>query len=812
MKLISLELENFRQHRNTSIAFPDGVTGIIGPNGAGKTTILEAIAWALYGAPAVRGKNENIRSIVSEPSARVSAVLTFELGGHIYKITRSLEASGRGGQAVLEADGKALRSGMSEVSEAVTSILGMDYRAFFTSFFTGQKQLEFMAALDGRGREAAISRMLGYDRLTKAREQANQDRLGLEREIQGLEKGLPDPYELAQRAAAAQESLKAASAALSEAILRHQQVADKVGKLAPIKEELDQKAKRYEELTRRLEMDNSDLQRAKQRMGQLRQELDDLDAKKRELESILPDLRRYEEAGAEYKKLKDLQVYEAERQQLSGQINAINTEIRRIQSRLSELVGVQEEERKLSEAIAETEKQLSSLEEQLRLLREEHVARKHTLSAQIEQLEKQNADIQFRRSQIAQSGRQGVCPTCERPLGDELETVLGRFDAQIEDTNRRISALTAELEGLSSYQLNIADLAKERDRLARQLEDLRKEKSRADAKLSEFQTLARDAQLKKSQLDNLLKRLDSLPKGFDQARFQELQKIGEELRPVRERAIALRAALDREPSIRREEESVAAQVDELQTRIVELEGSIEALGFSTEEHESLSREFQEAVESLNSAAVEVERRKGEVNGARLVLQNVEREQCDYEDRMQELRLKRREHAHLRVLTEAFDRLRTELNNGIRPELEYIASELLSVMTDGRYNVLRISEDYKPVVVDDGEEKPVISGGEDDIVNLALRLAISQMIADRAGQLFSLLILDEVFGSLDETRRHNVVGLLQNLKNRFEQIILITHIESIHDAVDNCLWVEFDEETKTSRVVERRVEDLVEAVV
>ena len=46
---------------------------------------------------------------------------------------------------------------------------------------------------------------------------------------------------------------------------------------------------------------------------------------------------------------------------------------------------------------------------------------------------------------------------------------------------------------------------------------------------------------------------------------------------------------------------------------------------------------------------------------------------------------------------------------------------------------------------------------------------------------------------------NVLALLGNLKNRFEQIVLITHVESIHDAVDNCLWVEFDERTKTSRL-------------
>ena len=75
---------------------------------------------------------------------------------------------------------------MSEVSDAIAKLLGMDYRAFFTSFFTGQKQIEFMAQLEGRQRAAAISRMLGYDRVTRARDQANEDRKGLQREIDTL--------------------------------------------------------------------------------------------------------------------------------------------------------------------------------------------------------------------------------------------------------------------------------------------------------------------------------------------------------------------------------------------------------------------------------------------------------------------------------------------------------------------------------------------------------------------------------------------------------------------------------------------------
>lgn len=43
MYLVSIHLQNFRQHKDTHIQFIQGITGILGQNGAGKSTILEAI-------------------------------------------------------------------------------------------------------------------------------------------------------------------------------------------------------------------------------------------------------------------------------------------------------------------------------------------------------------------------------------------------------------------------------------------------------------------------------------------------------------------------------------------------------------------------------------------------------------------------------------------------------------------------------------------------------------------------------------------------------------------------------------------------
>jgi len=153
------------------------------------------------------------------------------------------------------------------------------------------------------------------------------------------------------------------------------------------------------------------------------------------------------------------------------------------------------------------------------------------------------------------------------------------------------------------------------------------------------------------------------------------------------------------------------------------------------------------------------------------------------------------------LDRAYTDLRTDLNVQLRPEMSELASAFLTELTDARYDELELDDSYNLTVIEDGVPKPVISGGEQDIANLCLRLAISQMIAERAGQSFSLLILDEVFGSLDEARRQNVVELLRGLQDRFEQVILITHIEQVREGLDRVINVRYDEETGMSVVTQ-----------
>ena len=143
MRLNSLRLCNFRQHADTYITFEDGLTGIIGANGSGKTTILEAIAWALYGQDAARGKKETIRSLRAGPNARVKVELDFELGGHRYRVERGLTHA----ELYLDGASSPIANSITGVGDMLRRRLGMTRDEFFNTYFTGQKELDVMAAM-----------------------------------------------------------------------------------------------------------------------------------------------------------------------------------------------------------------------------------------------------------------------------------------------------------------------------------------------------------------------------------------------------------------------------------------------------------------------------------------------------------------------------------------------------------------------------------------------------------------------------------------------------------------------------------------
>src|SRR5687767_12868699 len=160
MRLLQLRLQNFRQHADSRIDFRTGLTGIIGPNGAGKSTILEAVAWAIYGAGAARGTNDTIRFSRAPGRARVLVELAFELGGHEFKVNRTLSSA----DVFLDNGVTPVATGVGSVTSYLQSKIGMTRDEFFNTYFTSQKELQFLASLGPSDRGRFLAQVLGYER------------------------------------------------------------------------------------------------------------------------------------------------------------------------------------------------------------------------------------------------------------------------------------------------------------------------------------------------------------------------------------------------------------------------------------------------------------------------------------------------------------------------------------------------------------------------------------------------------------------------------------------------------------------------
>ena len=136
-----------------------------------------------------------------------------------------------------------------------------------------------------------------------------------------------------------------------------------------------------------------------------------------------------------------------------------------------------------------------------------------------------------------------------------------------------------------------------------------------------------------------------------------------------------------------------------------------------------------------------------------------------------------------------------------PELETNANALLARMTEGRMSIAlstqrqRASGDMQETldiaIADELGTRPyeLYSGGEAFRINFALRIALSKLLAQRAGSQLRALFIDEGFGSQDEIGRASLVDAISAIRSDFDLILVITHIDDLRDSFPLHLLVE-----------------------
>jgi exonuclease SbcC len=273
---------------------------------------------------------------------------------------------------------------------------------------------------------------------------------------------------------------------------------------------------------------------------------------------------------------------------------------------------------------------------------------------------------------------------------------------------------------------------------------------------------ARQAAGKVRDLQESLRRVERAEAQLTEVRTQ-LDGLTTEAKQTAER----RAALETELGPARDWEALLAQAEQamktVRAAIANLQTKLQTLGQQRGALQERLRLAEQAVAEVEQLAVQV--RDGE---RRL---NV-----------------------LKVLAQAFGKsgIPALLIEQTVPDLEAVANEVLSVLSDGRMSLaLRsqretkaktIQETLDIVIADERGERAYenFSGGEAMRVDLALRIALSVLLASRAGARCEMLVLDETCAPLDAQGRALFVDCLGRISDRFATVLVVTHVDELKE--------------------------------
>lgn len=383
---------------------------------------------------------------------------------------------------------------------------------------------------------------------------------------------------------------------------------------------------------------------------------------------------------------------------------------------------------------------------------------------------------------------------------------LARLQQQAEqdaEARERITALQAQAEALAQQIAAEAYAAEARKAREQALESLRAHQARLDA--DDYAPEAR------AELARVLAQLADL--GYDAAahqtikdRIQALSGAEADYRELEKARVSVEKEAEALKRLALEIEAQQARIAQLHDERTAQESDLEALRPTLAEAPRLAQRLAEA----RRQEAQARQRVGAARQNLAALQTLEQ-------RLETMRTQRETLAlRIGLLTELRDAFGV---NGIPamiiehtlPALEREANHILQRLTAGRMHVRfdtqretkagNLRETLDIIISDEKGTRPYenFSGGEQFRVNFAIRVALSRMLAERAGVRLRSLFVDEGFGALDADGRQRLVEAVKAVQNEFDLILVITHIDELREAFPTQIQVTKSEAGSTVEV-------------
>jgi DNA repair protein SbcC/Rad50 len=843
---VHLHLSGFLSYRDpVDINFRDfELSCIAGPNGAGKSSLLDAITWALFGQARKRDD-----SIINTHSDAAEVTFTFDYEGNTYRVIRSKT---REKSTILEFQilqgisqennhtWKPLTESSIRQTEArIQEILRMDYETFINaSFFLQGKADQFTQQRPG-DRKRILSGILGLEIWEQYRQKAADRRKEKEQLLSRLDGRLHEIAEELSEEVQRRNQLAELEKELDSLGKQRQDQEAIVNNIRQVNASLAEQRKWIEAQAQRINQDQVQLEETRQRLAERIQERDsytnlldreqEINAayenwqeKKRELENWEQVAQKFREQEAQ--RAEPRSEIQSQAARLEGEAHSLEQQADQIEKSRLVAIQVQKQINEQEDLLLASEKMLeqrSLIEEKLEKVKEDQIR----IRSENPRL-KTEMDEQMARIKQLKEVKGSSCPLCGQPMGEQErlalieklhsdgtkmgnqyrnnQTFLKEVGVLVRDYQNQIENLRKEETQAQNHRTKLAELRSQLNSISEQEKEWTENGSQRLSVIKFIlaeENYAHDARTQLANIDAKLKEI-----GYDAAMHDKIRREEEVGRSSEIDLRALERAQASLTPLKREIEALEKQIASHEMDLEKVRGEHQIAKETLEKAQREVPNLSEAEDRLISIQESENRLRLEVGAAQqkvIVLSDLKRRQKELGAERDQLA---KESGRYRILERAFgkDGVPALLIEQSLPEIERRANEILARLSAENMSVSFVTQkEYKnknrndmretlEIQIRDNEgsrDYEMFSGGEAFRVNFAIRLALSEVLAQRAGARLQTLVIDEGFGSQDAQGRQRLVEAINLVRKDFEKILVITHIDELKDAFSTRIEVE-----------------------
>jgi exonuclease SbcC len=827
---IRLEVKNFLAYRAPDPVRFDGIhlACLTGPNGAGKSSLLDAITWALWGR--ARAKRDDDMIYMSQSDMHVQ--LDFEQEGIVYRVIRKRSRRQRGVGSLdlfAQVDDEWVTQSEPSIRDTqnkINRLLRLDYETFVHSAFLQQGKADAFTTKPPAQRKQILSDILGlaaweqYEEATKEMLKNISSELSvIDLRVAEIEGELRKEPQLRKVLEEAEQAQREAQALLGAAEQKLEEVAHAPAQMRAAQERLAECERHQREHQRDLQTIAEDITRQQARIADYQAIIEaraDIEAGYAALQSA----RQADSALGE--KLMQLSDFDTQRHELEKRLMdaraELENELSAYEARIAELRLALEladpDELNVVQSEVFTLQELQNtrdqFDERARLLAEERAE----LAGEQKTLEAEGQTINKRLAEL-QATQEPICPLCGQPLDEEHRTqIISQLEADIEgrraiyranqerakqinsdhkEAKAQVAELDLELKRLTPLIERASVLQAQIDSATTAEARILEEQARLDAvrAMLEQETYAQDIRQQLAALDGQRAQI-----GYDRSSHDSARQQVETYHEYETRQKQLEIALSALPDVQAALDGAMLRQERTQKALSEDAEKIDALKGEIAQLEALVKEQQVRQAEVNRLRMFERTQYQRLLNAQQELDVLDKQRQRKEELEARREQRRHDEALYKELRAAFGKngVPAMIIEAVIPELETSANRLLARMTDGRMQLNFTTQKEKAAgegVIETLEIQiadelgtrsyELYSGGEAFRINFAVRVALSQLLARRAGAHLRTLFIDEGFGTQDEDGRNKLIEAINAVQDDFDLILVITHLDDLRDS-------------------------------